>query len=65
MKQIEDVLKMYADIGMRTIEDWSLCGREIINGVKARAEAASRGVLVALYTRDQTHIRSRPSIARP
>jgi hypothetical protein len=65
MKQIEDVLKMYADAGMRSIEDWSLCGRDIIHGVKARADASCRGALVSLYTRDQTCIRPRSLVSRP
>jgi len=62
MNQFDSVLKMYAEAGMRTQEDWSLAGREIMAGCKARASAPLRGALVELYTRDQTQIRPKVTI---
>jgi hypothetical protein len=55
MNQYDSILKTYADAGLRTEEDWSLAGRDIVDGSKARTSAARRGTLVDLFTRDQTH----------
>lgn len=57
MHQYDSVLKTYAEAGLRTEEDWAMSGREVVTGSKSRANAPSRGALVALYTRDQTLIR--------
>jgi len=59
MYQIDSVLKMYAEAGMRTVEDWAMSGRDVVSGSKSRVTAPYRGAQVDLYTRDQTHIRPR------
>jgi hypothetical protein len=64
MYQIDSVLKIYAEAGMRTMEDWAMSGRDVISGSKSRVDAPHRGALVALYTRDQTHIRPRSIVER-
>jgi hypothetical protein len=64
MNQIDGVLKMYADAGMRSVEEWAMYGRAVISGAKSRADAASRGVVVELYTRDQTEIKQRSQDVR-
>jgi len=60
MNQFDSILRMYADSGLRTVEDWTTLGREIENGTKPRADAPHRGERLALYSRDQTrpHVRS-------
>jgi hypothetical protein len=58
MYQSDGVLKMYADSGLRTVEHWVTLGRDITDGAKPRVDAAHRGLLVSLYSRDQTHLRS-------
>jgi hypothetical protein len=63
MNHYDGVLKMYAEAGLRTIEDWNLAGREVISGSASRANAARRGATVELYTRDQTQIRRKAKIA--
>lgn len=55
MNQYDSILKTYSDSGLRTIEDWSIRGRDIEIGATPRANAAHRGVVLPLYSRDQTH----------
>jgi hypothetical protein len=62
MNQYDSVLKTYAEAGMRTMEDWAMAGREVVGGSEPRVNTPHRGSLVALYTRDQTHIRSKTII---
>jgi hypothetical protein len=64
MKPNDSVLKMCAGTDLKSIEEWGLYGPGIIAGVKERAEAASRGVLVMLRRRDQLHILSRSEVVR-
>lgn len=59
MSQYDSVLRMYAESGLRTIEEWATLGREIETGAKPRTDTRHRGVLLPLYTRDQTHPRPR------
>ena len=59
MNQFDGVLKTYAEAGMRTLEDWAASGRAVVSGSKSRASATCRGVIVDLFTRDQTHIRAK------
>jgi hypothetical protein len=54
MNQYDSILKAYSDSGLRTIEDWSIRGRDILMGSAPRAKASHRGVELALYSRDQT-----------
>jgi hypothetical protein len=65
MNQFDSVLKMYADSGLRTIEDWTLRGRDIEDGAKPRADTTHRGVMLSLFTRDQTRPRARSERSRP
>ncbi len=59
MNQYDSVLKMYSDSGLRTVEDWTIRGRDIEAGATPRADATLRGVVMPLYSRDQTHHRDR------
>jgi len=54
MNQFDTLLRMYADNGLRTVEDWFSRGRDIEAGVKARVDMPHRGVIMPLYSRDQT-----------
>jgi hypothetical protein len=49
MSQYGGVLKMYAESGLRTIEDWTALGRDIESGAKPRLDMPHRGELVSLY----------------
>jgi len=62
MNHYDGTLKMYAEAGLRTVEDWAMAGREVVSGSKSRADTSRRGAPVALYTRDQTHIRPKTKI---
>jgi hypothetical protein len=57
MYQTDGILKMYADSGLRTMEDWTTLGRNITGGTKPRVDTSHRGVMVSLYSRDQTQPR--------
>jgi len=59
MSQIDGVLKMYADSGLRTIADWAALGRDVTTGSKPRLDTPHRGVTMSLYSRGQTHPRPR------
>jgi hypothetical protein len=59
MNQYDSVLKMYADSGMRTVEEWASLGRQIASGAKPRVDAPHRGTSLPLYSRDQTQPRPR------
>ena len=59
MHPFDSVLRMYAESGMRTIEDWATLGRDIASGVKPRLDTPHRGTTVPLYSRDQTYRRAR------
>jgi hypothetical protein len=52
-------LKMYAKNGLRSAEEWTSLGREVQSQAKPRAEVDFRGVVVPLFTRDQTHLKAR------
>jgi hypothetical protein len=54
----DEVLKMYADSGLRTVEDWIALGRDIASDVKPRLATTNRGLAVLLYSRDQTQRRA-------
>lgn len=62
MNQFDSILRMYSDNGLRTSEDWMARGRDIADGVKARVDMPHRGVMLALFSRDQTqpHKSARP-----
>ncbi|MGA3065353.1 MAG: hypothetical protein ABSF29_00745 [Tepidisphaeraceae bacterium] len=57
MYQCDPILKMYAENGLRTAEDWTSLGRDLTAGMKPRVDAIFRGANVSLFSRDQTHAR--------
>ena len=59
MYQCDNVLKMYAGSGLRTIEDWTALGRDVAGGVMPRTNATHHGGSVPLYSRGQTRARTR------
>jgi hypothetical protein len=59
MRQMDKELKTYADNGLRSAGGWLTMGREVPSGTKPRSSATSQGVIVELFTRDQTQPRSR------
>jgi len=54
MKHYDTALKMYADSGLRTAQDWAQLGRDLKTESRPCAHAQHRGVAVPLYSRDQT-----------
>jgi len=65
MNQFDTVLKMYADNGLRTVEDWKTLGRDIESEAEPRTETLHRGVVLPLYSRGQTHVRPRAERKQP
>ena len=55
----DQILKTYADSGLRTVEDWNSLGREIDDGARPVAVAPHRGAMLPLFTRHQTRIQTR------
>jgi hypothetical protein len=53
----DEVLRLYAESGLRSVEDWIVLGRELSSNVKPRLATMSRGLAVSLYSRDQTQRR--------
>jgi hypothetical protein len=58
MYQSDKVLRMYAESGLRTVDDWTTLGRDITAGIKPRLSTLARGLPVLLYSRDQTQRRA-------
>ncbi len=54
MYEPEGVLRMYAEIGLRTVEEWIALGRDIVSDSKPRLDTLHRGLPLVLYSRDQT-----------
>jgi hypothetical protein len=59
MSQYDRDLKVYADNGLRTADEWITFGREVEAGTPPRTAAAAKGRSVQLYSRDQTKRRER------
>lgn len=59
MIQFDGELRMYAENGLRTAEDWGTLGREVEDQSRPRADTMLRGTKVSLYTRDQTRHRAK------
>jgi hypothetical protein len=57
MYQSDNVLRMYAESGLRTVEDWTTLGRDVASGANPRLRATDHGLPVSLYSRDQTQRR--------
>ena len=64
MRHFDKDLKMYAENGLRSAQDWLTWGRQVEDGQTPRASITCRGQLVELFTREQTRQRQR-SITRP
>lgn len=60
MQQFDGILRVYAETGLRTLEDWLALRRDVISGSKPRVQAVQNGETVPLYTRDQTNSRVSP-----
>ena len=54
MQHYDSELKTYADSGLRSAHDWASLGRDVKPESKPRMETMHRGVVVPLYSRDQT-----------
>jgi hypothetical protein len=54
MQHYDSELKTYADSGLRSAHDWASLGRDVKPDSKPRMETMHRGVVVPLYSRDQT-----------
>jgi hypothetical protein len=54
MQHYDSELKTYADSGLRSAPDWASLGREVKAESKPRMDTMHRGVVVPLYSRDQT-----------
>ena len=62
MKHFDNVLKQYAETGLRSAAEWLSLGREV-NATEAGLNVTTaRAGLVALYTRNQTYIK--PKVER-
>jgi hypothetical protein len=59
MHQFDGVLRMYAECGLRTMQDWTTLGRDVETGAKPRLDTPHRGESLPLYSRDQTHPQTR------
>lgn len=64
MSQYDNELKVYADNGLRTAEDWATHRREIASEISPCVETTNRGVTVALYSRSQTRLKAKFERAR-
>ena len=65
MKHSDKDLKMYAENGLRSRDDWASLGRDVADETAPRTDAMIRGKSVALFGRDQTVRRPRPPAAPP
>jgi hypothetical protein len=54
MTHFDNVLKVYADQGLRSSEEWKSLGRDVPAGTGSRADADCRGRSISLFSRDQT-----------
>ena len=62
MKHFDSVLKQYAETGLRSAAEWTSLGREV-NATEGGVDVTTvRATSVALYTRNQTHIK--PKVER-
>jgi len=56
MSQFHKELKMYAENGLRSADDWMSSGRQVNSGQKPKANITCRGQAYELFTRDQTEL---------
>jgi hypothetical protein len=58
MYQSDEIVRTYAESGLRSVEDWTAHGRDVLSGAKPRVATVNRGFRIELYSRDQTQRRS-------
>lgn len=58
MYHSDQIVRTYAETGLRSIEDWTAQGRDVLTGAKPRVDTNRRGFRMQLYSRDQTQRRS-------
>jgi hypothetical protein len=58
MYQSDQIVRTYAESGLRSVEDWTTHGRDVLTGAKPRVATTHRGFPMELYSRDQTQRRS-------
>ena len=58
MAQYDSVLRVYAESGLRTVEDWTSLGRDIQTLAKPRVDVPYKGGRLPLFSRDQTQVRA-------
>ncbi|HEY1685356.1 MAG TPA: hypothetical protein VGG19_11375 [Tepidisphaeraceae bacterium] len=58
MRRAETTLRVYADIGLRSVEGWAECSREIREDAKPRTTTLHEGETIPLFSRDQTRQKS-------
>jgi hypothetical protein len=54
MSQFHKELKMYAENGLRSADDWMASSRKVHSGATPKANVTCRGQAYELFTRDQT-----------
>ena len=59
MKYYDQMLKTYADSGLRTAADWATLGRKLKAESTPKTETIHRGAVLPLYTREQTVVARR------
>lgn len=58
-------LKMYAENGLRSTEDWASLGRVVEAGSQPRANTVHRGRAMPLFAREQTAVRPKRDRSAP
>lgn len=58
MYQSDQIVKSYAECGLRSVADWTAQGRDVLTDAKPRVDTIRRGARMELYSRDQTQRRS-------
>jgi hypothetical protein len=58
MYQTDEIVRTYAECGLRSVEDWTSYGRDVLTGAKPRVDTIHRGFRMELFGRDQTQRRS-------
>jgi hypothetical protein len=54
MRHFDSVLRVYADQGFRSAEEWLSLGRDVVANFRPRVDAQCHGRAVGLFSRDQT-----------
>jgi hypothetical protein len=65
MPHFDKNLKMYAESGYRSAQDWLALGRKVESESKARSTITVHGAAIDLFTRDQTQSNRRSDRPQP